>query len=70
MEENVIQINGGIMINVAVSVKNIMYVKKITFGILPHVAVKMDNIQQVLWMIQQLHVMKLYSHATKKQKLF
>ena len=44
MEENVIQINGGIMINVAVSVKNIMYMKKITFGILPHVAVKMDNI--------------------------
>ena len=28
MEGNVIQINGGIMINVNVSVKNIMYVKK------------------------------------------
>ena len=28
MEENVIQINGGIMINVDVSVKSIIYVKK------------------------------------------
>ena len=28
MEENVIQINGGIMINVDVSVKNVIYVKK------------------------------------------
>ena len=27
IEENVIQINGGIMINVDVSVKNVMYVK-------------------------------------------
>ena len=37
MEEIVIQINGGIMINVNVSVKNVMYVKKIMFGILLHV---------------------------------
>ena len=44
MEENVIQINGGIMINVDVSVKNVMYVKKIMFGILLHVIVKMKNI--------------------------
>ena len=44
MEENVIQINGGIMINVNVSVKNIMYVKKIMFGILLHVIVKMENV--------------------------
>ena len=28
MEKNVIQINGGITINVNVSVKNVMYVKK------------------------------------------
>ena len=28
MEENEIQINGGIIVNVDVSVKNIMYVKK------------------------------------------
>ena len=43
MEENVIQINGRIMINVDVSVKNITYVKKIMFGILLHVIVKMEN---------------------------
>ena len=44
MEKNVIQINGGIMINVDVSVKNVTYVKKIIFGILLHVVVKMENI--------------------------
>ena len=42
MEENVIQINGGITINVDFSVKNVMYVKM--FGILLHVVVKMENI--------------------------
>ena len=44
MEESVIQINGGITINVDVSVKNVMYVKKIMFGILLHVIIKMENI--------------------------
>ena len=44
MEENVIQINGEVMINVDVNVKNVMYVKKIIFGILQHVVVKMENI--------------------------
>ena len=44
MEENVIQINGGIMINVDVSVKNVIYAKKIMFGIILHVIVKMENI--------------------------
>ena len=44
MEENVIQINGGIRINVDVSVKKVMFVKKIMFGILLHVIVKMKNI--------------------------
>ena len=44
MEENVIQINGGIMINVDASVKNVKYVKKIMFRILLHVVVKMENI--------------------------
>ena len=58
-EEKVIQINGGIMINVDVSVKKIMHVKKIMFGILLTVMVKMENIQQVLWIIQWLFVMKL-----------
>ena len=44
MEENIIQINGGITINVDVSVKNVMYAKKIMFGILLHETVKMENI--------------------------
>ena len=34
MEQNVFQINGGITMNVDVSVKNIIYVKKIVFGLL------------------------------------
>ena len=51
MKEIVIQINGGTMINVDVSVKNVIYVKRIMFGILLHVIVEMENIQQVLWMI-------------------
>ena len=59
MEKNVIQINGGITVNVYMSVKNIMDVKKIIFGILLHVVAKMENIYQVLWMIQQLHAIKL-----------
>ena len=48
MVEVVTQINVGIMIKVDVSVKNFMYAKKIIFGILLHVIVKMENIQQVL----------------------
>ena len=44
MEENVIQINGGITINVNVNVKNAMYLKKIIFGILLLVIVKIENI--------------------------
>ena len=43
MEENVIQINVGITINVDVSVKNVMYAKKIISGILLHVVVKMEK---------------------------
>ena len=45
-EQNVIQINGGITINVDVSVKNVMYVKKkkFIFRILLHVVVKIKNI--------------------------
>ena len=35
-ETNVSQTNGGITINVDVSVKNIIYVKKNTFGTLVH----------------------------------
>ena len=44
MEENVIQINGGIKINADVNVKNIIYVKKSIFGILLHEVAKMVNI--------------------------
>ena len=48
LEQNVIQINGEITINVDVSIKNIMYVKKIMFGIPLNVIVRMENIHQVL----------------------
>ena len=41
MEENVIQINDGVMINVDMSVKKVMYLKKVIFL---HVSVKMKNI--------------------------
>ena len=44
---NVARIKSGIMINVSVSAKiqkNIMHVKNMKFGILPHVIVKMVNI--------------------------
>ena len=42
--KNVIQINGGIVINVGVNVKNVMYVKNIIFRILLHVVAKIENI--------------------------
>ena len=44
MKENIIKINDGITINVNVSVKNVVHVKKILFGILLNVVVKMENI--------------------------
>ena len=44
MEETFIQINGGITINVNVSVKKMMYVKRILFGIQVNVFVRMENI--------------------------
>ena len=44
MEEILIQINAGIVINVDVSVKKVMYVKMIMFGILLHVTAKVENI--------------------------
>ena len=49
--------------------KNVMYVMKIMFGILLHVIVKMQNIQQVLWMIQRLFAMKLQNYSMKTRKL-
>ena len=59
MEEKAIQIKSAIMINVDVSLKSIIYVKNIIFGILLHVVVKMENIWHVLLTIQYLRVMKL-----------
>ena len=59
MEQKVSEVNGGIMINVHVSVKNIIYVKKILSGIQLHAIVKNENILQVLWMIQWLLVVQL-----------
>ena len=47
-KKNVIQINGGKMINVDVSVKNVMYVKKVIFGILLHVVAKTENILEII----------------------
>ena len=44
MEQNATQIKGGIILNVNMSVKNIIYKKKIMFGILVHVVVKTENI--------------------------
>ena len=44
MEENVIPINGGIMMNVNVSVKSVMYAKEIIFGIILRVNAKIKNI--------------------------
>ena len=42
MEENVI--HGGIMRNVDVNVKNVMYMKAIVFGILLYLVLKMENV--------------------------
>ena len=39
LEENVTQISGGLMVNIDVSVKNIIYVKKIL-----HVVAQMENV--------------------------
>ena len=44
MEENVIKIKKGITINIDTSSKNIIYVKKIIFGIFLHVVANMENI--------------------------
>ena len=52
MVKNLIQIKIGIIINVDVSVENIICVKKIIFRILQHVVVKMVNNSQILLMIQ------------------
>ena len=56
---NVIQVKGGITIYVDMSVKKVMYVKKVMFGIFLHIITKMGNIYQVLWKVQRLCQMKL-----------
>ena len=48
MEENVKQIKSATMINADVSVKNIIHIKKIIFGILLHAVIKTVNIYQIL----------------------
>ena len=48
MKQNVSQINGGITIIVDASVKHIIYVKKIMFGIVLHVILKMENIASIM----------------------
>ena len=44
LDENLILINGGIIKNADVSVKKIISVKSVMFGILVHVFVKMEDI--------------------------
>ena len=70
MEKNCNPDEWWIMINIDVNVKNVIYVKKTMFAIMLHVIAKLENIQEVLWIIQQLCVIKLYSRTMKKQKLF
>ena len=41
---NVIEISAGIKKIVDVTVKNIIYVKKLVFGMLPYIIMKMKNI--------------------------
>ena len=68
MVENVIKIKSEITINIGVSAKsqkNVICAKKIIFGILLHVVVKMVNIEQVLLTSQLLGEMTLW----RKQKL-
>ena len=52
MLDNIIEIKSGIMINVNVMAKKHHIFKKIIFGILLYVVVKMQNIQEVhFWKI-------------------
>ena len=52
MAESVTQIKSGIVVNVDVNVKNIIYEIKIIFEILLHAIAKIVNIKKKLWMIQ------------------
>ena len=44
MEQNLIQINGKIMTNVNARIKDIIYAKKLIFGILIHLILNMEGI--------------------------
>ena len=44
MEQNLIQINGKIMKNVNARIKDIIYAKKLIFGILMHLILTMEGI--------------------------
>ena len=67
MVKNVVRIKRGIITSDSVNVKiqkDIVCAKKkviiiIIFGILQHVIAKMVNMQEILFMIQLLHVIKL-----------
>ena len=60
MEGTVIQINDGITINVDVSVKNIIYLKNIRFGILLYVVAKMEI----------LYLASIIDHSVNKKFLY
>ena len=47
MGGNIFQINGGTTINIYTNLKNVIYVKKVIFGILLHAVAKTENTQQV-----------------------
>ena len=49
----------NVTINVAASLKSLIYVKENMFRILIHVFLIMENIQQMLWIIKQFCTMKL-----------
>ena len=68
MIANVIQIESRTMINVDVStnIQEKMFAKKVIFGILLHVVLKMVDMQKVLLTIQWLCAMKL----KKQQNVF
>ena len=68
-ERKYIQINGRMTVNVDVSVKNVAYVKKIMFGFMLHVALKMGEYLESIMngSVIMCHV-KFWSYTMKKQK--
>ena len=59
MGKNIIQIKSVITINVNVSAKNILYVKKIILEVFLHAVGRIKKNKQVLLTTQLLRVMKL-----------